>query len=213
MSEIKTALTNYYNFAVDKKSNESCAFCGKPMRWAKTQCSNCKRFFCASHMDPFIGANKRCPDCVQAVQSLRQDAVPTAFQVANSHYENNNIREAQRLENKLFATIFGNQDLIKFAQENDQNIPDNSTSTMDSVPTEEVPQEVEAPKAPETPEEPAAKEEQTENIAVSEINNLVAQQANEFLQEITSLNSALTPEQIEELFKNKIINLINRVES
>ena len=208
MSEIKTALTNYYNFAVEKKSSEGCAFCGKPMRWAKTQCSNCKRFFCASHMDPFIGANKKCPYCVEARQKLQNDAVPTAFQVANSHYENNNIREAQNLENKLFATIFGNKDLIKFAQEDDQNNINSPADTMDSPQAEEVPQQVETPS-----ETPVQQPEQTEVVVNSQINDLVAQQANEFLREISSLNEALTPDQIEELFKEKLITLIGQSRS
>lgn len=207
MSEIKTALTNYYNFAVEKKSSEGCAFCGKPMRWAKTQCSNCKRFFCASHMDPFIGTNKKCPYCVEARQKLQNDAVPTAFQVANSHYENNNIREAQNLENKLFATIFGNKDLIKFAQEDDQNNTDSPTDTMDSPQVEEVPKPVE-PAQPESTQE--QKSQETEVVVDSQINNLVNQQAKEFFNEISSLNSELTPEQIQELFKEKLITLISQ---
>jgi hypothetical protein len=206
MSEIKTALTNYYNFAVEKKSNEGCAFCGKPMRWAKTQCSNCKRFFCASHMDPFIGANKKCPYCVEARQKLQNDAVPTAFQVANSHYENNNIREAQNLENKLFATIFGNKDLIKFAQEDDQNNINSPADTMDSPQAEEVPQPVEPSQQETQPEEPKPQNELIDN----QIDTLVSQQANEFFREISSLNSELTAEEIQELFKRKLLTLISQ---
>lgn len=206
MSEIKTALTNYYNFAVEKKSNEGCAYCGKPMRWAKTQCSNCKRFFCASHMDPFIGTNKKCPHCVGARQNLKNDAVPTAFQVANSHYENNNIREAVNLENKLFATIFGNKDLIKFAQEDDKSNTDNPVDTVDSTPVEEVPQPVE-PTQPQTDEQNS---QQVEMAVSTQINTLVNQQANEFLKEISSLDSELTPEQIQELFKEKLLTLISQ---
>lgn len=210
MSEIKTALTNYYNFAVEKKSNEGCAFCGKPMRWAKTQCSNCKRFFCASHMDPFIGTNKKCPYCVEARLKLKNDAVPTAFQVANSHYENNNIREAQNLENKLFATIFGNKDLIKFAQEDDQNNTDSPTGTMDSPQTEEIPQPVE----PTQQIQPAEELKLQENGMVeTQINGLVDQQVKEFFEELSSLDSELTAEQIQELFKEKMLTLINQSES
>lgn len=208
MSEIKTALTNYYNFAVEKKSNEGCAFCGKPMRWAKTQCSNCKRFFCASHMDPFIGANKKCPHCVEARQKLQNDAVPTAFQVANAHYENNNIREAQNLENKLFATIFGNKDLIKFAQEDDQNNINSPADTVDSPQVEEVPKPVEPSQQETLPaEEPKPQEN---DFIDTQINSLVNQQANEFFKEISSLGSELTAEEIQELFKEKLLTLINQ---
>ena len=58
-----------------------------------------------------------------------------------------------------------------------------------------------------------SQEPQAEIIVDSQINNFVAQQANEFLREISSLNSELTPDQIEELFKEKLTALISQSQS
>lgn len=213
MSLNKQALTNYYNFAVKNQPQEKCAKCGEVMKgWAKSKCSVCNRFFCQSHMTPYLGPHKKCPDCWERIQSLgKSDAVPAAFQQANELYVQNN-EGAKDLENKLFASIFGPNNLIKFAAEEEENaeaptdiVPD----TNDNLPSQEVPQQVEAPaEAPAETQE--SQEPQAEIIVDSQINNFVAQQANEFLREISSLNSELTPDQIEELFKEKLTALISQ---
>jgi len=80
---------------------------------------------------------------------------------------------------------------------------------MDNAPVEEVSQPVEPPQ-PQT-DEPNS--QQAEMAASAQINALVNQQANEFLKEISSLNSELTPEEIQELFKEKLLTLISQSES
>ena len=215
MSLNKQALTNYYNFAVKNQPQEKCAKCGEVMKgWAKSKCSVCNRFFCQSHMTPYLGPHKKCPDCWERIQSLgKSDAVPAAFQQANELYVQNNAG-AKDLENKIFASIFGPNNLIKFAAEEEENaeaptdiVPD----TNDNLPSQEVPQQVEAPV--EAPATQVSQEPQAEIIVDSQINNFVAQQANEFLREISSLNSELTPDQIEELFKEKLTALISQSQS
>lgn len=215
MSLNKQALTNYYNFAVKNQPQEKCAKCGEVMKgWAKSKCSVCNRFFCQSHMTPYLGPHKKCPDCWERIQSLgKSDAVPAAFQQANELYVQNN-EGAKDLENKLFASIFGPNNLIKFAAEEEENaeaptdiVPD----TNDNLPSQEVPQQVETPA--EAPATQVSQEPQAEIIVDSQINNFVAQQANEFLREISSLNSELTPDQIEELFKEKLTALISQSQS
>ena len=212
MSLNKQALTNYYNFAVKNQPQEKCSKCGEVMKgWAKAKCSVCNRFFCQSHMMPYLGPNKKCPDCWDRMQALKNtDPVPTAFQQANQLYVQNN-EGARDLENKLFASIFGPTNLIKYAAEEEENaesptdtVPDNNVS----LPTQEVPQQVETPS-----ETPVQQPEQTEVVVDSQINDLVAQQANEFMREISSLNEALTPDQIKELFKEKLITLIGQSRS
>ena len=162
-------------------------------------------------MMPYLGPNKKCPDCWDRMQALKNtDPVPTAFQQANQLYVQNN-EGAQDLENKLFASIFGPTNLIKYAAEEEENaesptdtVPDNNVS----LPTQEVPQQVETPS-----ETPVQQPDQNEVVVDSQINDLVAQQASEFFREISSLNSELTPDQIEELFKEKLITLIGQSRS
>ena len=98
------------------------------------------------------------------------------------------------------------KDLIKFAQEDDKSNTDNPVDTVDSTPVEEVPQPVE-PTQPQTDEQNS---QQAEMAVSTQINTLVNQQANEFLKEISSLDSELTPEQIQELFKEKLLTLISQ---
>lgn len=216
MSLNKQALTNYYNFAVKNQPQEKCGKCGEVMKgWAKSKCSVCNRFFCQSHMTPYLGPNKKCPDCWERLQSLKKiDAVPAAFQQASELYVQNN-EGAKELENKLFASIFGPNNLIKFAAEEEENVEaptDIVPDTNGNLPSQEVPQQVETPvEAPAETQQP--KETQTEIIVDSQINNLVSQQADEFFKEISSLNSPLTPDQIEELFKEKITALISQSKS
>ena len=216
MSLNKQALTNYYNFAVKNQPQEKCAKCGEVMKgWAKSKCSVCNRFFCQSHMTPYLGPHKKCPDCWERIQSLgKSDAVPAAFQQATELYVQNN-EAAKDLENKLFASIFGPNNLIKFAAEEEENVEaptDIVPDTNGNLPSQEVPQQVEAPaEAPAETQE--SQEPQAEIIVDSQINNFVAQQANEFLREISSLNSELTPDQIEELFKEKLTALISQSQS
>lgn len=211
MSLNKQALTNYYNFAVKNQPQERCSKCGEVMKgWAKAKCSVCNRFFCQSHMMPYLGPNKKCPDCWDRMQALKNpDPVPTAFQQANQLYTQNN-KSAQELENKLFASIFGPSNLIKYAaeEENVESPTDIVPDTNHSLPIQEVPQQVETPR-----ETLIQQPEQPEVVVDSQINDLVAQQANEFLREISSLNEALTPDQIEELFKEKLITLIGQSKS
>lgn len=214
MSLNKQALTNYYNFAVKNQPQEKCSKCGEVMKgWAKAKCSVCNRFFCQSHMKPYLGPNKKCPDCWDRIQSLKNvDAVPAAFQQTNQLYVQNN-EGAKELENKLFASIFGPTNLFKFAAEEEENaqtptdiVPD----TVHDLSVQEVPQQVETPDETTTETQ---QPEQNEVVVDSQVNNLVAEQANEFFREISSLETPLTPDQIEELFKEKIINLINQSKS
>lgn len=70
---IKTALKQYYHPA-------ECPICKHPIKGhARAQCSNCHRIVCQSHMVPYLGPNKMCPDCLAKQKQFLQ---PTPQQPA-----------------------------------------------------------------------------------------------------------------------------------
>ena len=166
-------------------------------------------------MVPYVGSNKKCPDCFERLKSLKQiDAVPTAFQQANNYYIENKIQPALDLENKIFASIFGPNNLIKFAAENDlseEKENDFTTDPMQQMPPqieqETIPQE--EPQAEQPTEEQQQKsdqpQEQETNVLEEGVNSLVDMVAKEIIAEIqTNAQTDLTEEQIIALFMQKM---------
>jgi len=217
MSLHKQALTNYYNFAVQQKPVEKCAKCGEVMKgWAKSKCSVCNRFFCQSHMKPYLGPNKKCPDCWERLNSLKSiDAVPTAFQQANSYYIENKTAEANDLERKIFASIFGSKNLIRFAAEDENNDAatqeQNSTEkTQEETPPQEGPQvEPDVQSPDQVPPQPKVEEEQkTDNTPEMKLLSLVDLIAKDIMAQIqVNPGQELTEEEILQLFEQKLNSL------
>lgn len=218
MSLNKQALTNYYNFAIKNKPVEKCAKCGEVMKgWAKTKCSVCNRFFCQSHMKPYIGQNKKCPDCWDRLHALKNiDAIPTAFQQANQYYINNEKNSANELENKIFASIFGPNNLIKFAI--DENLDnDTETNALPQMPEqtqqETNPQEgfeIQPETQTEPNDQPKPEEEKIEAESVPEaVGSLVNMLASDIIAEIQANPefAEMNEDQLIELFMNKIYKL------
>jgi hypothetical protein len=221
MSLNKQALTNYYNFAVKNQPQEKCAKCGEVMKgWAKSKCSVCNRFFCQSHMTPYLGPNKKCPDCWERLQSLKNiDAVPAAFQQANELYVQNN-EGAKELENKLFASIFGPNNLIKFAaekqeEENAETPIDPNTDTDVSVPTQETPEELEQPveqpteQTTDQPEQPT-QEQQPDQMQQAEmqLTSLLDMIAQDIMAQINANpEEEFSEEEIMQMFQEKMAKL------
>jgi hypothetical protein len=213
MSLNKQALTNYYNFAVKNQPQEKCAKCGEVMKgWAKSKCSVCSRFFCQSHMTPYLGPHKKCPDCWERIQSLKKtDAVPAAFQQANELYVQNNDG-AKDLENKLFASIFGPNNLIKFAAEEEENAeapinpdvdPDAGLSNQETLEELKVEQ-------PEKPLDEPIQEQQPDQTQQAEIqlNSLLDMIAKDIMAEIQSNpNEEFSEEEIMQMFQEKMATL------
>jgi hypothetical protein len=213
MSLNKQALTNYYNFAVKNQPQEKCAKCGEVMKgWAKSKCSVCSRFFCQSHMTPYLGPHKKCPDCWERIQSLKKtDAVPAAFQQANELYVQNNDG-AKDLENKLFASIFGPNNLIKFAAEEEENAeaPINPDVDPDAgLPSQETPEELKV-EQPEKPLDEPIQEQQPDQTQQAEIqlNSLLDMIAKDIMAEI-QLNPGeeFSEEEIMQMFQEKMATL------
>jgi hypothetical protein len=213
MSLNKQALTNYYNFAVKNQPQEKCAKCGEVMKgWAKSKCSVCSRFFCQSHMTPYLGPHKKCPDCWERIQSLKKtDAVPAAFQQANELYVQNNDG-AKDLENKLFASIFGPNNLIKFAAEEEENAeaPINPDVDPDAgLPSQETPEELKV-EQPEKPLDEPIQEQQPDQTQQAEIqlNSLLDMIAKDIMAEIQSNpNEEFSEEEIMQMFQEKMATL------
>jgi hypothetical protein len=213
MSLNKQALTNYYNFAVKNQPQEKCAKCGEVMKgWAKSKCSVCSRFFCQSHMTPYLGPHKKCPDCWERIQSLKKtDAVPAAFQQANELYVQNNDG-AKDLENKLFASIFGPNNLIKFAAEEEENAeaPINPDVDPDAgLPSQETPEELKV-EQPEKPLDEPIQEQQQDQTQQAEIqlNSLLDMIAKDIMAEIQSNpNEEFSEEEIMQMFQEKMATL------
>jgi hypothetical protein len=213
MSLNKQALTNYYNFAVKNQPQEKCAKCGEVMKgWAKSKCSVCSRFFCQSHMTPYLGPHKKCPDCWERIQSLKKtDAVPAAFQQANELYVQNNDG-AKDLENKLFASIFGPNNLIKFAAEEEENAeaPINPDVDPDAgLPSQETPEELKV-EQPEKPLDEPIQEQQPDQTQQAEIqlNSLLDMIAKDIMAEIQSNpNEEFSEEEIMQMFQETMATL------
>lgn len=115
----KLALTNYYNFTKKENNDHVCPHCSRKIKkWALAQCSSCNRFFCRSHMEPSIGHNKKCPGCRKHQKDFVQsEPVFTAMKAAESKIKEFRLAESQEIEYALFASIFANKNLVKFAQE------------------------------------------------------------------------------------------------
>jgi len=135
----KLALTNYYNFTKKENSDHICPHCSRKIKkWALSQCSSCNRFFCRSHMEPSIGNHKKCPGCRKHQHEFaNSEPVFGAMRAAESKIQDFRLAESQEIEQALFASIFGNKSLFKYAEDEQNEEP--------SVPTEV--QETEMPPA------------------------------------------------------------------
>lgn len=200
MSLEKQALTNYYNFAVKGAKPDKCPYCNDVIKgWARTKCVDCNRIFCRSHMEPSLGQNKRCPFCREKRQSfLKKDAVTASLRVAESLREEFELSAAQDLEDKIFASIFGNKELIKFAQ-----IEENKEEATNSEPIE-----TPAPEQPQ-PEQPQT-EPQTDPSQA--LNELVSSLSNDILSTLSE-DSVVTPEILNDTFKSMLSQLSNTAPS
>lgn len=212
MSLNKQALTNYYNFAVKNQPQEKCGKCGEVMKgWAKSKCSVCNRFFCQSHMTPYLGPHKKCPDCWDRIQSLKKsDAVPAAFQQANELYVQNNAG-AKDLENKIFASIFGPNNLIKFAAEEEENVEapvDPNVNPDADLSNQEIPQELEPVEQPDKPlEQPTQQPDQSQQAEI-QLNSLLEMIAKDIMAQIqANPDEEFSEEEIMQMFQEKMATL------
>ena len=196
MSLEKQALTNYYNFAVKGAKPDKCPYCNDVIKgWAKTRCVDCNRVFCRSHMEPSLGQNKRCPFCREKRKSfLNKDAVTASLRVAENLREEFELGAAQDLEDKIFASIFGNKELIKFAQ-----VEENKEEA-----TEE-PVEAPAPEQPQQPEQPQSEQKIDPSQA---LNELVSSLSNDILSTLSE-DSVVTPEILNDTFQSMLSQLSN----
>jgi len=167
----KLALTNYYNFTKKENDDHICPHCSRKIKkWALSQCSSCNRFFCRSHMEPSIGNNKKCPGCRKHQEDfVKSEPVFSAIKAAESKLNEFRLAESEDLEHAIFASIFGNKNLIRFAEE-EQN-------EEISVPTEV--QETETPSAQPVNEESETDPNNSFDVAAQEL----ALKINETLQE------------------------------
>ena len=212
MSLNKQALTNYYNFAVKNQPQEKCGKCGEVMKgWAKSKCSVCNRFFCQSHMTPYLGPHKKCPDCWERIQSLKKsDAVPAAFQQANELYVQNNAG-AKDLENKIFASIFGPNNLIKFATEEEENVEapvDPNVNPDAGLSNQEIPQELEPVEQLDKPlEQPTQQPDQSQQAEI-QLNSLLEMIAKDIMAQIqANPDEEFSEEEIMQMFQEKMATL------
>ena len=212
MSLNKQALTNYYNFAVKNQPQEKCGKCGEVMKgWAKSKCSVCNRFFCQSHMTPYLGPHKKCPDCWERIQSLKKsDAVPAAFQQANELYVQNNAG-AKDLENKIFASIFGPNNLIKFAAEEEENVEapvDPNVNPDAGLSNQEIPQELEPVEQPDKPLEQPTQQPDHSQQAEIQLNSLLEMIAKDIMAQIqANPDEEFSEEEIMQMFQEKMATL------
>ena len=212
MSLNKQALTNYYNFAVKNQPQEKCGKCGEVMKgWAKSKCSVCNRFFCQSHMTPYLGPHKKCPDCWERIQSLKKsDAVPAAFQQANELYVQNNAG-AKDLENKIFASIFGPNNLIKFAAEEEENVEapvDPNVNPDADLSNQEIPQELEPVEQLDKPlEQPTQQPDQSQQAEI-QLNSLLEMITKDIMAQIqANPDEEFSEEEIMQMFQEKMATL------
>ena len=202
MSLEKQALTNYYNFAVKGAKPDKCPYCNDVIKgWARTKCVDCSRIFCRSHMEPSLGQNKRCPFCREKRQSfLKKDAVTASLRVAENLRAEFELGAAQDLEDKIFASIFGNKELIKFAQ-----VEENKEEA-----TETEPVETPAPEQPQQPEKPQPEQPQPEQqIDPNQaLNELVSSLSNDILSTLSE-DSVVTPDVLNDTFQSMLSQLSN----
>lgn len=171
-------------------------------------------------MTPYLGPNKKCPDCWERLQSLKKiDAVPAAFQQANELYVQNN-EGAKELENKLFASIFGPNNLIKFAaeeqeEENAETPIDPNTDPDVSVPTQETPEDLEQPveqpteQTTEQPQQPT-QEQQPDQMQQAEmqLTSLLDMIAQDIMAQINANpDEEFSEEEIMQMFQEKMAKL------
>lgn len=118
----KLALTNYYNFTKKENNDHICPHCSRKIKkWALSQCSSCNRFFCRSHMEPSIGDQKKCPGCRKHQQDfIQSNPVFNVMKTAEHKISEFRLAESEELEHILFASIFGNKEIIITAQENNE---------------------------------------------------------------------------------------------
>ena len=165
-------------------------------------------------MTPYLGPNKKCPDCWERVKSLKNiDAVPAAFQQANELYVQNNSG-AKDLENKLFASIFGPNNLIKFAAEEEENAEtpiDPNTDHNISVPNQETPEDLEQPaeQPVEQPQQPTQEQQpdQTQQ-AEMQLTSLLDMIAQDIMAQINANpEEEFSEEEIMQMFQEKMAKL------
>ena len=166
----KLALTNYYNFTKKENSDHICPHCSRKIKkWALSQCSSCNRFFCRSHMEPSIGNHKKCPGCRKHQHEFaNSEPVFGAMRAAESKIQDFRLAESQEIEQALFASIFGNKSLFRYAEEENKE---------PSAPTEV--QETEMPPAQPVNEQP----ESDPNNSVDDGAQELALKINEKLEE------------------------------
>ncbi len=159
----KLALTNYYNFTKKENDDHICPHCSRKIKkWALSQCSSCNRFFCRSHMEPSIGQNKKCPGCRKHQQDfVKSEPVFSAIKSAESKLNEFRLAESEDLEHAIFASIFGNKNLIRFAEE-EQNLESVSEEPQTETPQTEINQ-------PEDPEQNADFIESSVDVMANEI--------------------------------------------
>ena len=203
MSLEKQALTNYYNFAVKGAKPDKCPYCNDVIKgWARTRCVDCNRIFCRSHMEPSLGHSKRCPFCREKRKSfLNKDAVTASLRVAENLREEFELGAAQDLEDKIFASIFGNKELIKFAQ-----IEENKENKEEAT---EEPTEAPTPEQPQQPEQPQPEQKIDPSQA---LNELVSSLSNDILSTLSE-DSVVTPEILNDTFQSMLSQLSNIVPS
>lgn len=204
MSLEKQALTNYYNFAVKGAKPDKCPYCNDVIKgWARTKCVDCNRIFCRSHMEPSLGQSKRCPFCREKRQSfLKKDAITASLRVAESLREEFELGAAQELEDKIFASIFGNKELIKFAQVEENKEEATEVETVEN-PTPEQPQQ------PQQPEQPQQQPQPEQQIDPSQaLNELVSSLSNDILSTLSE-DSVVTPEVLNDTFQSMLSQLSN----
>jgi len=70
-----------------------------------------------------LGQNKKCPECrsKQAQFIKGADSIVHALRIAEDKYNNFKLTESEELQNLIFASIFGSKNLLKVAQEQEQN--------------------------------------------------------------------------------------------
>ena len=166
-------------------------------------------------MTPYLGPHKKCPDCWERIQSLKKsDAVPAAFQQANELYVQNNAG-AKDLENKIFASIFGPNNLIKFAAEEeenaeapvDPNVNPNVNPDAD-LSNQEIPQELEPVEQPDKPlEQPTQQPDQSQQAEI-QLNSLLEMIAKDIMAQIqANPDEEFSEEEIMQMFQEKMATL------
>ena len=162
-------------------------------------------------MTPYLGPHKKCPDCWERIQSLKNsDAVPAAFQQANELYVQNNAG-AKDLENKIFASIFGPNNLIKFAAEEEENAEapvDPNVNPDADLSNQEIPQELEPVEQPDKPlEQPTQQPDQSQQAEI-QLNSLLEMIAKDIMAQIqANPDEEFSEEEIMQMFQEKMATL------